>query len=77
MNRLTDDSDLLLAGEFNFSEDEKTLNVAVPVEAKGRAKATVKTIQFSGGFNGNHTDPTFSKPVEDWSVRAGVLTRDK
>ena len=73
MNRLTDDSDLLSAGEFNFS-DGATLNVVVPSEGKGKAS---KTIQFREGFNGNHTDPTYTKPVEGWSVRAGELTRAK
>ena len=76
MTRLTDESDLLAVGEFNFQEDEKTMNVAVPFDREKR-KAGVRTIQFTEGFNGNHTDPTFANQVEGWSVRAGELTRAK
>ena len=70
MNRLTDDSNLEFPGEFNFAPDGATANVCVSVETKKKNAV----IQFSKGFNGNHTNPSYTETVQGWRVKAGKLT---
>ena len=69
MRRLTDDSDLELSGEFNFASDGITANVCVPVETK-KENAVIK---FAKGFDGNHTDPSYTETVQGWRVKNGNL----